>query len=150
MSNNLLALKLLLENFGVNTDISNVDLRKEKQKAVYLAKIEGADLGYSYGWYVRGPYSPSLTADYYELSRQEVGTGQLRADLQAAVERARNKYYLTSPAEFPIHNWLELLASLHYLRKTSKYDAEKARQTIRDKKPHLTEHIAAAEGILGF
>ena len=150
MSNDLLALKLLLETFGVGLDITSVDQRKAKQKAVYLAKIEGADLGYSYGWYVRGPYSPRLADAYYDLTRQEVGTGQLRADLQAAIANAKAKYFDTAPAGFQIHNWLELLASMHYLINVSRYDLEKTRQTIRDKKDHLVGHMAAAERALGL
>lgn len=60
------ALKLVLDHLGTN-DISTVDDRMEVQKAVYLAQKAGVSLGYSYGWYVRGPYSPSLTRDYYDL-----------------------------------------------------------------------------------
>jgi len=150
MSNDLLALKLLLETIGVGLDINSVDKRKAKQKAVYLAKIEGADLGYSYGWYVRGPYSPRLADAYYDLTRHEIGTGQLRADLRTAIERAKTKYFDTLPAGFQLHNWLELLASMHYLINVSRYDLEKTRQTIRDKKRHLIGHMDAAESVLGL
>ena len=83
VSNKLLALKLVLEALGVGTNIGNVTERKEKQKAIYLVKaLTGLDLGYSYGWYIRGPYSPSLANDYYELQNpNEALTGTLREDI---------------------------------------------------------------------
>lgn len=37
------------------------------QAAVYIGKVAGVDLGYRYGWYVYGPYSPSLHEDLVKL-----------------------------------------------------------------------------------
>ena len=35
------------------------------QKKVYLLQSLGTNLGYTYNWYVRGPYSPALTTYVY-------------------------------------------------------------------------------------
>src|SRR5690349_17229058 len=68
MERKLIALKRILEELGVPADIDTVDDRKRIQKAIYLAQLPGIDLGYSFSWYVKGPYSPALTRDYYSLS----------------------------------------------------------------------------------
>lgn len=60
MDSNLIALKLFLDDLGVSADIETIDDRKRVQKAVYLGQAAGADLGYRFGWYLLGPYSPSL------------------------------------------------------------------------------------------
>lgn len=42
--------------------------RLRMQKYVYLARFFDIDLGYKYNLYLRGPYSPSLAEDYYNLT----------------------------------------------------------------------------------
>ena len=68
MENKLIALKVLLDQLGVPDSIETIDDRKRVQKAVYLGQLSGVDLGYRFGWYVFGPYSPALTKDYYSLA----------------------------------------------------------------------------------
>ena len=152
MSNKLLALKLILDAMGVGTGIDDVDARKEKQKAIYLAKILGVDLGYSYGWYVRGPYSPSLANDYYELqSSQEDFTGHtLKKDIQTKMDNFQTNLLQSEhrPKNMENHDWLELLASWHYLKHVSRYDDERAQTTFEQKKAHLADHTANAKRAL--
>ena len=151
MNNKLLALKLVLEALGVGTNINTVEDRKEKQKAIYLAKVFGIDLGYSYGWYVRGPYSPSLTNDYYELqSPTEVLEGILREDIAARTQQI-NETVINSPLkpnDLPQPDWLELLASWHYLTKISKYSVDRATAELQAKKPHVSNHVNIAQQII--
>lgn len=37
----------------------------------FLLRRYGIDLGYSYNYYIRGPYSPELAKDYYNLPHVE-------------------------------------------------------------------------------
>lgn len=39
------------------------------QKSIYLLQCKGISLGYAYEWRVRGPYSPALGNDLYDLSQ---------------------------------------------------------------------------------
>lgn len=55
-------LKLVLDHLGISPDVSTLQNRICIQKAIFLAKYAGVDLGYSYNWYVHGPYSPELTS----------------------------------------------------------------------------------------
>ena len=152
MSNKLLALKLVLNALGVGTNIDDVTARKEKQKAIYLAKaLAGLDLGYSYGWYIRGPYSPSLANDYYELQNESLEEGTLRQDLIQSLEGIRTTV-LESPLKPPQldrPDWLELLASWHYLINVSRYNIENATTKLNEQKPHVAPYIQAAIRVLG-
>ncbi len=151
MNTDLQALKLVLDHLGVGTSIKNVSERKEKQKAIYLAKVFGIDLGYSYGWYVKGPYSPSLTKDYYELQETNSETTvTLRDDILKSLESVKNNFVQNNkrPAGMQTPEWLELLASWHYLRKVSKYSITKANEVMSTQKSHLSDFTAIAEEIL--
>ena len=151
VSNKLLALKLVLEALGVGTSIDDVNERKGKQKAIYLAKVLGLNLGYSYGWYVRGPYSPSLTKDYYELdASSDTLNGTLRPDIAATLQDIRTRYIESpeKPEEMSPNDWLELIASWHFLRETSKKSVEEATETFNLQKPHLVESVQVAERLM--
>lgn len=64
MRNDLIAVCLVLEKFNVHQH--NM---KCIQKSVYLAKMMGVKLGYSFGWYLQnGVYSPELNNDCYRIS----------------------------------------------------------------------------------
>ena len=68
MENRLIALKVLLDTLGIPDTIETIDDRKRVQKAVYLGQLSDVNLGYRFGWYVLGPYSPALTKDYFSLA----------------------------------------------------------------------------------
>ena len=146
----LIALKLVLDALNVPTKPESLRARTKIQKAVYLAQSAGAPLGYDFGWYVKGPYSTSLTQDYYALSREDDGAEGYRLDDQ--VQSSLSK--LGKPAEVPVGiklsdaEWLELLASVHFLRKVSRKDEAAALEILRKQKPRLVEYARAAEGKL--
>src|SRR5262245_31088985 len=68
MEAKLEVLRLFLNALDVPSAIDTVNERKRVQKAVYLGQLSEIDLGYRFGWYIMGPYSTSLTQDYYQLS----------------------------------------------------------------------------------
>jgi len=100
------------------------DKRLEVQKAVYLLQESGADLGYHFSWYLRGPYSPSLADDAYSLlgpqmkhSRKEpqsVGR-ETKEKFQSLMNIIKRK----SPTTKDESRWLEILSSVHYVMKHS-------------------------------
>ena len=51
--------------------IVQFDDRLRLQKIVFLSRQLGHDLGYSYNWYARGPYSPSLTRILFTAHKQD-------------------------------------------------------------------------------
>lgn len=152
MDTKLIALKLFLDALGIPPAIDTVEDRKRMQKAVYLGQLSGIDLGYRFGWYIMGPYSTGLTRDYYALQEQlqleSIESKQLRED-------ARDKLSQLAPLLKPptswtdsFENWLELLASYHFLRKISRQSHLDAVSTLREQKPHIAAYVDMAVGAL--
>src|SRR2546425_7730085 len=83
------AIKLL----GADLDLSTFETRLELQKKVYLLQESGEDLGYSYGWYIHGPYSPGLTKDLFSLQDllQALKEKELDAEQRPTNREAVNK-----------------------------------------------------------
>jgi hypothetical protein len=141
-------LDLFLEELGEDRSIEGIENRLRLQKAVYLGQLFGVDLGYRYSWYVRGPYSPPLTQDYYKLAESTAGerSGKvLRPDLAAKLQRARLLLSVPAGVDLGKPHWYELLASLHYLYKVSGLDAGRVRETMAKNKAHLLDWIEHGE-----
>lgn len=138
MDNRSIALKLILDYLGTNS-IATVNERMEVQKAIYLAQELGVNLGYSYGWYVKGPYSPALTRDYYDLgdavpdNMSLQGTATEKLNVVSRLMNAKIDH-LDRPRK------LELFASLHYLIRKSGMAEATAKKHLSNAKPHLAQH----------
>jgi uncharacterized protein YwgA len=149
MKTKLIALKLFLEELGVLSDIDTVDERKRIQKSIYLGQVAGVDLGYHFGWYLKGPYSPELTKDYYDLDEALID-GDLEYQKKELKGQLKEKLHaiqpiINPPCDIPLsqEDWLELLASVHY--QFSRFDQENARKNIDREKPNLVPYIQKAE-----
>lgn len=119
MDRRKIALRLIMDRLQLKLD-RFVD-RLAVQKSIYLLQVLGLDLRYHYSWYLRGPYSPELTRDAFEISeprnpihevakRYELGPHAIEtldAFTKLAVE--------CRPRDIEQPRWLECLASLHYL-----------------------------------
>lgn len=141
-------LKLVLDALGISPDISTINDRKRVQKAIYIGQKAGVDLGYSYGWYLLGPYSPELTQDYFTLNN-DLSIGDISYEkfklvqpLQAKLDKVKD--LMTPPHNIPLsqEDWLELLASIIYLMSDS--NLSRTKETISSEKPHLYEHFNVA------
>ncbi len=138
-----IVLKLVLDNLGVSDSIAEVDDRKRIQKAVYLAQAAGVNLSYVFGWYVMGPYSPALTRDYYSLAsaleaRDKGYEGKaLRPDLQGKLQSLQPLIKPPPGTGLSQEKWLELLASIHFLRTVSKFDEDDSKEVIAKEKESL-------------
>lgn len=53
MRPSLLVLKLVLDELGIDADVSTSEKRAAIQNAVYLAQHAGVDLGHRHGWVQR-------------------------------------------------------------------------------------------------
>jgi hypothetical protein len=154
MDGRLIVLQRFVEALGEPAEISSIDSRKRFQKAVYLGQLSGIDLGYRYSWYVRGPYSTSLTKDYYALASAVAAGEQPPEDQQlkpALVDKLQTiRALLTIPPGVQLDkpSWYELLASWHYLRQVSRQSPAQAHDTMVRTKPHLVGHVSLADALL--
>lgn len=145
------ALSLVLAGVGVKPDISTKSQRKAVQKTVYLAQAAGVDLGYRYNWYVMGPYSPNLTRDYFALRETLVLEPTIEPERRlsnAARERLDPVSNLVSvpddAGELTQADWLELLASIHFLAKQQGRNAEEVKARLVQEKPHVAGYYEVA------
>lgn len=150
MDARLIALKLFLKELGISGDISTRQKRKLLQKAVYLGQQTGVDLGYRFGWYINGPYSPALTRDYYSLT-ESIASGEddyrRKKFPRSILERlSKATALLEQPEGLDISepDWAELIASLHFLKNVGKYSEKEAREIIKKEKPHLIKYVDRA------
>lgn len=138
-------------------DVSSFEGRLCLQKHVYLLQLFGVDLGYRFSWYLHGPYSPSLTEIAFEVERNRdtISERAKCAKLQPWAARLLHEYRdwvtRTRPADVSLAMWLEILASLHYLRhitprlRTSETTKEKVVHDLLSRKPALDKYRKVIE-----
>ncbi len=116
-------LKLILDQAGIeDISLETFSQRFNIQKRIFLVQVMGCDLGYRFGWYIRGPYCRDLTADAFTL-KDELLAGEKDHDefkltdaAKNRVERAKQLWSLREGLGVDQDDWLELLASVHYLK----------------------------------
>jgi len=99
-------------HFGMRTFADRLIL----QKLVYLLQAFGIYLGYRFSWYLRGPYSPRLAADGFELEPHYERVSKATFWDAALEGRFREFVRFISPFKRD-PDMLELMASIHFLRK---------------------------------
>jgi hypothetical protein len=154
MENAQVALKLMLDELDLEPTVETVQERKTVQKAIYLGQVAGVDLGYRYNWYVMGPYSPALTRDYFALG-ESLSSGDDPSndyELQEAVKTrlARVKPVIEPPVDVKLRRpeWLELIASVHYLLEARRMSWDRAEEYLCKQKPHVAPYAGQAREAL--
>lgn len=155
MDPKLTILKLFLETLGTNTKIDKFDDRKRVQKTTYLGQLTGVDLGYRFGWYLYGPYSPELTRDYYSLASATNDSALEQWTLNDNVKcRLQQLASIMEPpvnlqSVLTVEDWLELLASYHYLRSISRLAHEAVDKEFQNaRKQRLIPYLSDARAAL--
>ena len=128
-------------NALTSVSLEEFDDRLQLQKLVFLARKIGYPIGYSFSWYARGPYSPSLTRMLFSANEQ----GQLfQTDPELTGEEAsvvrRLREFLGSDVDDP--RKLELLASVWYYMRKRTYSSEEKTAlivTILQRKSQFSE-----------
>jgi len=163
MNGSLVVLYLFLNALGIPPDIKEFNNRKAIQKAIYLAqrlKLNGGeklDLGYRFGWYTNGPYSPALSDDYYGLAESlrfeetEHEEKILKGPFLDRLTEANRFFKVPVSLEqkgVKLGDWLELLASIDYLVTVGHIDqdnSEEIKQILtKEGKGHLLDHFPEA------
>jgi len=99
-----------LESFDVTTSRGRIAI----QKIIYFLQAFGINLGYSFSWFIHGPYSTGLMADAFALDKM-CDTVQER-QLADEEEQALEKLSVFLGDRIDDYVWLELLGSIHFLR----------------------------------
>lgn len=143
-------LKLVLDEIGFrDLKIDTFAARKVLQKKNYLLQLIGIDLGYRYNWYLKGPYCPALAGDVFSL-REEIKDGddefknyELNSETKEKFDTLKKLEVLPKDAQTSEDEWLELVASLHYLKHIAYWggkdnpDFNEVFQKLVNSKPHF-------------
>jgi len=152
MDNQQIGLMLALKQLGMDLKIESFNDRLVLQKSVMLIQKAGVNLGYSYNWHLRGPYSPSLTSDAFAISprkdefQQELPRWNL--DQPSAEKLGKLKPLFEIPEGEDTVPYLELRASILYVLDHENIEAGNAAaihaSLVRRGKPFTLEQVEAA------
>ena len=118
----------VLRSFGeINLDYFSERLRL--QKLGYLAQKLGVNEGYSFSWYIHGPYSSSLTSVLF--AGDEMGIFEKDVELSDKEKNVANLLRSLLEGEVNDPNFLELYASIWYLMPKGEF-SEKEKKSIMD------------------
>jgi len=102
-------------------NMSTFEDRLILQKKVYLLQQMGLNLGNSYGWYLKGPYSRDVANDGFYLEKiqnRNIDLDVLEKDEKMVIE---NLQKLVEETQITLNEseayCLELVASLHFILK---------------------------------
>jgi uncharacterized protein YwgA len=88
------------------------------QKIIYLLQVFGIDFGYKFRWYLYGPYSTELSKDGFRLTSTNYPVNFQKKFVFADpnVESRLDKFIEFIGSNADNKNWLELMASIHFLK----------------------------------
>ena len=154
MNHTITNLSRIIEELEVGPHNDTQERRSSIQRAVYLAQAIGVNLHYPYEMGTNGPYSRDVARDCCVLEEQppteraEVNARILREPFATALTTVKNMTQVPSDVTISRHQWMDLLASLHYLRKVQRVDEEQARTWLAKNTPLLTPFSKAAHQTL--
>ena len=118
MDRQQILLKLTVEALGLPFELKSFNHRLILQKTIYLAQTAGIHLGYYYRWYLKGPYSSSLTSDAFtvvaEIHEGRDETDGWKLDPESLGRAHRVAQFLPRGSLAKRADRLELLASVHF------------------------------------
>ena len=106
---------ILHEILDRNFSMKNFSDRLKLQKIIYLLQIFNINLGYSFSWYLRGPYCSVLIANGFDLEKiYKIIPAQKIKFTNGSDQKSFKKFlkFIDSKDD----DWLEIATSLHYLK----------------------------------
>ena len=139
----LVWLWLTLEALGEGVEFETLDDRVKLQKLVYLAQAATGVSAYHFNPYIRGPYSPTLTRDLYGLlepgreGETKEWADAYRLSSSAMKELEAAKQVSNARCSLSYVEWLELIASMHYMHEDAGGGFDEAWNGVRGWKGDL-------------
>ena len=120
---------------GKKLDLSIYPDRIMLQKIVYLFQEEGVNFGYHFNWYVKGPYSISLTKDLFDTFKEKLMVHSI--ELNNKEKSIAEKMRLCFGKGLSDENYLEILGSLVFIRNEGLSASGKVVDSLISRKPWL-------------
>lgn len=153
-----LILSVFNKAYGTEFDSSAVGEKMRMHKLIYLLQeLEVVCGDYDFFWHVNGPFSHELhktllhiedeytSEDIHKNSNSFIFDGKS----QKVIETLKDVFAKSTMYDYSVHDWCELLGSLHYLKKYKcryKNDDEIV-QTLEVEKKHLNNHKSNCEAL---
>ncbi len=153
MDGRQIATRLVLAKLGLpEVRLDTFAERLVVQKSIYLAQAAGVNMGYSFRWYLRGPYLPELTSDVFSIASELKSGFDESAGWaldEAALSALGRVQGLMPGGDLPARaRQLELLASVHFLvnqRQVAHAEASEVQEVLRRYgKDYTSEEVAGA------
>lgn len=143
MDTNLQLLKQFYEEVGVTPTVENIEQRLVLQKVALLGQMSGVSLDYRYNWYVKGPYSPGLTEDYFKLQGhlKDGDAFNFNQEIKEKLASLKELIFRNGDGNQVTPRWVEALASLAFLITKSHESEEAAMNLLESQKPHITPQM---------
>lgn len=126
--------------YGEAFDYGNFGKRMKMQKCVYLLEQLGLNIGdYDFSWYKHGPYSQQLQNDMYEENSKEESILYYSELAQNILKQMQKMVKIAGRDGFGYteEQWMECLASVHYLNRLFQGNHKRALDELFSRKPHL-------------
>lgn len=112
---NSLVLGGILKRIYDKFDMLTFSNRLRLQKIIYLLQAHGIDLGYTFAWYLYGPYSTELTRQAFNIN-SFLDLKQVRFE-DENIEKSFNEFICKLGKNKNDDFWLEVASSIHLLKK---------------------------------
>jgi uncharacterized protein YwgA len=107
-------LGVVLKRIG-NFDLGTFKGRLVLQKTIYLLQSYGLNLGYTFSWYIHGPYSPELAKTAFRLQKSFTQI-PVTEFTEPQIEAKFSDFLGFLGEEKTNGDWLEQLACTHFLK----------------------------------
>ena len=124
--------------YNESFEFAELDKRIKLQKAVYLLENMGVSVGdYSFSWNKYGPYSIALDVDAQKCDANK--TEEIEVEFSDIAKKGIDiiRGYLEQKGRYSCAEWVECIASLHYLSNVWRYDKMSLLEKLREFKPYL-------------
>jgi hypothetical protein len=122
--------------------------RIRMQKAIYLLENMGVNIGqYNFVWYKHGPYSQRLQDEAY-FSCPSKQTTVFSDFAHAKIQQLKSYIKQGENTGYSVQDWLEAIASLHFMIDRKYIDGKDALQKIKVVKPHLNNDVANKQALI--
>ena len=128
----------ILKELDFKPNVKNFQDRLIMQKLVYLLQLKGVKIGFDYGLYVRGPYSPGLTKEIYSRTNdfENFQTSEKLAPLELEAVHELKEIFEMKPG------WLEVAATYAFFIKEG-FEQIEATKKVKKIKPFFSEGMIA-------
>ena len=132
----------VLKALGISTDIDEFDKRLIIQKTICLLQLRGVKMDYPFSIYIHGPYSPELTADYYQ-DKEKFRNKDTDVELSGSEIQIIKEFSATFNPEKP--SQLEIASTYGHYRYSKNYSPVDATKATRELKTQYSSgQIAVA------